>query len=54
MAEFAHEILLIELPFGVGMIVFALFVLLVIRWLQKRQKSDNRFVLCYSLLCLCS
>ena len=42
MAEFAHEILLIELPFGVGMIVFALFVLLVIRWLQKRQKSDNR------------
>ena len=25
MAEFAHEILLIELPFGVGMIVFALF-----------------------------
>lgn len=42
MAAFAHEILLIELPFGVGMIVFALFALLVIRWLQKRQKSDNR------------
>lgn len=42
MAEFAHEILLLELPLGVGMIVFALFVLLVIRWLQKRQKSDNR------------
>lgn len=42
MAEFVHEILLLELPFGVGMIVFALFMLLVIRWLQKMQKSDNR------------
>lgn len=42
MAIPTYETLPRELQFGVSMIVFALFVLLVIRWLQKRQKSDNR------------
>lgn len=42
MAEFAYEMLPRELQFGVSMIVFAIFMLLTIRWLAKRHKPNER------------
>lgn len=42
MAEFTYEMLPRELQFGVSMIVFAIFMLLTIRWLSKRQKPNER------------
>ena len=42
MAEFTYEMLPRELQFGVSMIVFAIFMLLTIRWLAKRHKPNER------------
>lgn len=41
MAEFTYEMLPRELQFGVSMIVFAIFMLLTIRWLAKRHKPNE-------------
>lgn len=42
MEKFAYAALLLELPLGIGMIVFAIFMLLTIRWLAKRHKPTER------------
>ena len=42
MAEFTYEMLPRELQFGVSMMVFAIFMLLTIRWLAKRHKPNER------------
>lgn len=42
MAIPTYETLPRELQFGVSMIVFAIFMLLTIRWLSKRQKPTER------------
>lgn len=42
MAIPTYETLPRELQFGVSMIVFAIFMLLTIRWLAKRHKPNER------------
>lgn len=42
MAIPTYETLPRELQFGVSMIVFAIFMLLTIRWLVKRHKPNER------------
>ena len=42
MAEFTYEMLPRELQFGVSMMVFAIFMLLTIRWSAKRHKPNER------------
>lgn len=42
MAIPTYETLPRELQFGVSMIVFAIFMLLTIRWLAKRHKFNGR------------
>ena len=42
MAIPTYETLPRELQFGVSMIVFAIFMLLAIRWLVKRNKPNER------------
>ena len=42
MAIPTYETLPRELQFGVSMIVFAIFMLLTIRWLAKRRKPTER------------
>ena len=42
MAIPTYETLLLELQFGVSMIVFAIFMLFTIRWLAKRHKPIER------------
>lgn len=41
MEKFAYAALLLELPLGIGMIVFATIMSLPIRWLSKRQKPSS-------------
>ena len=41
MGKFTYAVLPLELHLGVGMILFALFMLLPIRWLSKRQKPSD-------------
>lgn len=41
MGEFAYAALSLELPLGMGMIVFAIIMSLPIRWLSKRQKPSS-------------
>lgn len=41
MEKFAYAALLLELPLGIGMIVFAIIMSLPIRWLSKRQKPTS-------------
>lgn len=41
MGEFAYAALSLELQLGMGMIVFAIIMLLPIRWLSKRQKPSD-------------
>ena len=41
MAEFPYGASSLEWQLGMGMIVFALFMLLPIRWLSKRQKPSD-------------
>ena len=41
MGEFTYAALPLELSFGMGMIMFAVIMLLPIRWLSKRQKPSN-------------
>lgn len=40
--EFTFEMLPPELQFGISMIVFAIFMILGIRWLTKRHKPTER------------
>lgn len=42
MEEFTYETLPLELQFGISMIVFAIFMLLGIRWLAKKTKPNER------------
>ena len=39
MGEFAYAALSLELPLGMGMIVFAIIMSLPIRWLSKKTKA---------------
>lgn len=41
MGEFTYAALSLELPLGMGMIVFAIIMSLPIRWLSKRQKPSS-------------
>lgn len=41
MGEFTYAALPLELSLGMGMIMFAVIMLLPIRWLSKRQKPSD-------------
>lgn len=40
--EFPYTTLDLELQFGVGMIMFMIFILLAIRWLARKTKPNKR------------